>query len=261
MRSVLFAVALWVATPLYALDFKEPPVIAHAFAKADVKGTFVLYDVNAQTMSVFNKPRAETRFYPASTFKIPNSLIGLSTGAVSTVDEVFPYDGQPQFLKSWERDMGLRDAIKVSNVTVYQALARRIGLPAMQYNVSKLGYGNAEVGQVVDNFWLKGPLKISALEQVQFLARLAQGQLPFSLEHQAKVREISQLEQGDGWTLYGKTGWSTAQTPGIGWWVGWVEQGGKVYSFALNIDMDDLETGPKRIEVGKASLKALGLLR
>lgn len=48
----------------------------------------------------------------------------------------------------------------------------------MRANVSRLGYGNAEIGQVVDNFWLVGPLKISAMEQTRFLLRLAQ-ELPF----------------------------------------------------------------------------------
>jgi len=59
------------------------------------------------------------------------------------------------------------------------------------------------------------------VEQTQFLARLARDELPFPKDVQAKVREIVQLEQGNGWTLYGKTGWADAEPPGIGWWVGW----------------------------------------
>jgi beta-lactamase class D len=173
---------------------------------------------------------------------------------------VLPYGGKPQYMKIFEQDMSLREAIKISNVPIYQELARRIGLERMKANVSKLGYGNAEIGPVVDDFWLKGPLNISAVEQTQFLARLAQGQLPFPADAQAKVREIAQLDKGEDWTLYGKTGWTGSQKPGIGWWVGWVEQGGKVYSFALNINMDNISDAPKRLEVGKASLKALGLM-
>lgn len=262
MRGIFLAAALLLTTQAYALDFKPSAAVAEVFDKAQVKGTFVLYDVDAETYTGLDEKRAETRFIPASTFKIANSLIGLSTGAVSSVDEVLPYGGKPQYMKAWEQDMGLREAIRISNVPIYKELARRIGLERMKASVSKLGYGNAEIGTAVDNFWLVGPLKISAVEQTQFLARLAQGQLPFPVDAQTRVREITQLDKGEGWILHGKTGWSDTYKPDLGWWVGWVEQDGKLYSFALNIDMPNVDTdGPKRVEIGTASLKALGLLK
>lgn len=46
----------------------------------------------------------------------------------------------------------------------------------------------------------------------------------------------------------------------IGWWVGWVRKDGKLYTFALNIDIPDNETGAKRVPLGKAGLQALGVL-
>ena len=243
-----------------ALEWRDSPALAQVFAQAGVPGTFVLYDVERDLLLGHDRTRAQTRYVPASTFKIAHSLIGLTTGAVTSVDEVFVYDGKPRFLKSWERDMGLREAIKLSNVPVYQELARRIGLARMREQLAPLGFGNGRVGEVVDQFWLRGPLAISAVEQTQFLARLAQGRLPLSPAIQAQVRQISQLEQGDGWALYGKTGWVTSVKPGIGWWVGWLERDGRLYSFALNMPMEDLADASKRIELGKASLRALGLL-
>ena len=243
-----------------ALEWRDSPALAQVFAQAGVPGTFVLYDVERDLLLGHDRTRAQTRYVPASTFKIAHSLIGLTTGAVTSVDEVFVYDGKPRFLKSWERDMGLREAIKLSNVPVYQELARRIGLARMREQLAPLGFGNGQVGEVVDQFWLRGPLAISAVEQTQFLARLAQGRLPLSPAIQAQVRQISQLEQGDGWALYGKTGWVTSVKPGIGWWVGWLERDGRLYSFALNMPMEDLADASKRIELGKASLRALGLL-
>nr|WP_269461524.1 penicillin-binding transpeptidase domain-containing protein [Methylocaldum marinum] len=118
--------------------------------------------------------------------------------------------------------------------TIYQELARRVGLERMRANVSKLGYGNGDIGATVDTFWLKGPLKISAVEQTRFLARLAQGKLPIREDIQESVREIVHLEQGDNWQLYGKTGWENAPGRDVGWWVGWVQKDDRVYTFALN---------------------------
>jgi beta-lactamase class D OXA-50 len=243
-----------------ATEWRDSPEVAKLFEAAGLQGTFVLYDVAAGHFIGLRRERAETRYIPASTFKIANSLVGLSVQAVQDVDEVLPYGGEPQRFKEWERDMGLRTAIRVSNVPVYQELARRIGLERMRTNVHKLGYGNMEVGDVVDRFWLVGPLQISAVEQAQFLARLAQDQLPLPHPVQAQVREIAKLDQGDGWTLFGKTGWADTYEPDVGWWVGWVQRGDRIYSFALNVDMPNDGDAAKRIGLGKDCLKALGAL-
>jgi len=136
--------------PLSARTYKEIPELAKVFSDNGVAGTFVLHDVATETMFVSDEARAKKRFTPASTFKIANSLIGLDVGAVKDVEEALPYGGKPQPRKEWERDMGLREAIKVSNVPVYQELARRIGLERMREGVKKLGYGNGEIGNVVD---------------------------------------------------------------------------------------------------------------
>ena len=259
MRKIFTCLVLLLVSQAYAYDMHQNPELEKHFNEAGVKGTFVLYDVSANRFTAHNLPRAEKRFIPASTFKLPNSLIGLSTGAIKDVDEVLPYGGKPQPFKFWEQDMALRDAIKVSNVPVYQELARRIGLKRMRQNLAAIPYGNTEIGNEVDTFWLKGPLQISAVEQTKFLARLAQGQLPFPAEAQQSVRDIAQLEQGSGWVLYGKTGWTTTPDPDIGWWVGWVEKGDRIYSFAINIDMPERVDVAKRMELGKACLKTLGV--
>lgn len=259
MKHLFAILILLFAGQAHAIEWLDSPELGKLFRDAGVQGTFVLYDVDAERLIVHDRLRAETRFIPASTFKIVNSLIGLSVGAVGNVDEALPYGGQPQMIKDWERDMGLREAIKLSNVPIYQALARRIGHARMREGLVSLGYGNTEIGAKVDRFWLDGPLKISAVEQTAFLARLARDQLPLSGDVQAKVREIVMLEQNGERTLYGKTGWLNAPNPGIGWWVGWVTKGGHLYSFALNIDITQAADAPKRVELGKACLKALGI--
>lgn len=68
------------------------------------------------------------------------------------------------------------------------------------------------------------------------------------------------LEQGTDWQLYGQTGWANAPDQGVGWWVGWVQKGGQVYAFALNMEMPTLADARQRVELGKASLKVLGVL-
>ena len=261
MKHLFAAVVILLTCKAQAAGWEEQPQIGDLFSSAEVNGTFVVYDVTTQTYRGYNRERAQKRFVPASTFKIPHTLIGLSVGAVKNVDAVLPYRGDPHpFIPAWAEDMGLRKAIALSNVPIYQELARRIGLDRMRDNVVRMDYGNTDIGTAVDQFWLTGPLKISAVEQTQFLAKLAQDALPFPREFQKSVRDIAFLEQGENWRLCGKTGWQNAPDPGVGWWVGWVQNADHIYAFALNMDMRDASDASKRVELGKASLRALGLL-
>lgn len=256
----LVMVLLWTVS-VQGMEWRESPEVAAVFAAADAaNGTFVLYDVEDGTYVGYNRERAETRYAPASTFKIANALIGLATGVVKDVDTILPYGGAPQPVKEWERDMGLGEAIAMSNVPIYQELARRIGLEPMREYLGRIEYGNADPGAVVDRFWLDGPLAISAVEQTGFLARLAQDALPLPKEAQAAVRGIVRLEGGDDWELFGKTGAAMKYSPALGWWVGWVRKGGRLYTFALNLDMAGPNDFGKRMAVGKAALVALGIL-
>ncbi len=263
MRPLLLTLALLVlGNPPGAsgASVKEVEALRSVFRDAGVTGTFAVLDPIEDVLLVHNERRARQRFAPASTFKLVNTLVGLDAGAVASVYEVLPYGGKPQSIPAWEKDMPLREAIRISNIPVYQELARRIGLERMSAALKKLGYGNAETGTVVDRFWLDGPLEISAVEQIDFLNKLAAGTLPVSKQAMASVREISLQETTDSFRLYGKTGWLTSSTPKIGWYVGWIEKDGKARPFALNIDMPKMEDAPKRVQVAKDCLRILGKL-
>ena len=243
------------------VDWHEAPGLGEEFAKAGVTGTFVLYDPADGGWTGWNRERAFTRFVPASTFKIPNSLIGLSVGAVRDVDEKIPFHSEtPPLMDAWAKDMGLREAITLSNVPIYQELARRIGHDRMQQALRQLHYGSMEIGPKVDRFWLDGPLTISAVEQVRFLAQLALGTLPFPERHQKSVREITVVEVRPTCVLHAKTGWQNARGAGVGWWVGWVERGEEVYPFALNLEIRTPADADRRQEVGRACLRRLRIL-
>lgn len=231
------------------------------FDQADVQGTFALLDVSANRLVVVDRARAERRAVPASTFKVAHSLIALETGVVSDVDEVIPYGGAPQPFPAWEHDMSIREAVPASNAAIFQELARRIGPEREQEWLTRLGYGNQQVGPVVDRFWLDGPLEISPAEQTRFLARLAQRSLPVSAATQNAVVDVLTLERTAAFTLYGKTGWQfDAELPQLGWWVGWVERPDGIFTFALNIDMAGAPDATKRVPLGRELLRRLHVL-
>jgi beta-lactamase class D len=161
---------------------------------------------------------------PASTFKIANSIIGLETGVIADAEFVLPWDGVNRSVDAWNHDHTLRTAIRDSAVWYYQELARRVGKPRMQAWLQQLAYGNQQVGEVVDRFWLVGRLAITPLEQLDFLRRLALAQLPISERTRGIVLDITRKGELDGKTLHGKTGWAyPGEASEVGWFVGFVD--------------------------------------
>lgn len=244
-----------------ATSWRDEPAVTALFRQAGVEGTFVLLDETRGELRGHNRERAEQRFVPASSFKIANALIGLSLGAVRSVDELIPYKGDANpFMREWLEPMGLRGGMKVSNVPLYQELARRIGLTRMREAIQRLHYGNEQIGSNVTSFWLKGPLAISAVEQTRFLSALAHQSLPFPRQVQQQVAEITTVDSGPGWSLHAKTGWQNAPGAGVGWWVGWLRRGDRITPFALNIAMGGSADAPRREQLGRRSLQLLGFL-
>ncbi|MFB4317252.1 class D beta-lactamase [Actinomadura sp. 21ATH] len=230
------------------------------FDAAGVRGTFALLDESSRTTTVVDRRRAGTPMVPASSFKVPHALVALETGVVKSPDEVIPWDGTPQPFPEWEKDMSMREAVRVSNAAAFQVIARRIGLQRERQWLHRLGYGNRQTGTVVDRFWLDGPLKISAVEQTRFMQRLGAVRLPASRAHQRTVRDLIVQEKKDGYTLYAKSGWQNAPDPGTGWWAGWVERGGRVYTFALNMDIVKDGDAAKRAALARELLHRLNVL-
>ena len=257
-RAVIAAPALALSPHPSAAE--ERADLAAVFREAGVAGCFVLRDAASGALVTVDAARAARRLVPASTFKIANGLIALETGVVRDVDAVIPYGGRPQPVAAWQRDMSIRDAVPVSNVPVFQEIARRVGLARYRDWLARLDYGNRETGGDVETFWLRGPLAISAMEQVQFVTRLAQGRLDAAAASQAAMREVLRMEGGGDAGLFGKTGWTGASVAEpVGWWVGWVARGAALHAFALNIASADMADAPKRLAIGRALLARLGV--
>ena len=242
-------IILLLLTPisLFSLPtLQENPQIKAVFDKHNINGTFVLYNVSENMTIGYNNKRAQEQFIPGSIFKIPNSAIALSERIITNVDTIFyKHRGEKVFLPVWTNDMSLRDAMKHSNVPAFQQIAKTIELRKMQEYLNKFNYGNKKIGDTVDKFWLEGPLKISALEQVDFLQKLFSLESYMSLSIQEQLKDILLLEENNDWKLYGKTGWPSK----VGWFVGWIEKDNKSYFFALNMDLENFEDLHLRQEI------------
>jgi beta-lactamase class D len=241
LLTALLSLFPWAARAESAAEpvLTDRPQWQKPFADAGLTGTMVLRKEGSAEILVHNPARAATAFLPASTFKIPNSLIALETGAVSGPGEVFPYDGKPRYLPEWNTDLTLTQAFAVSCVPVYQEIARRIGPERMAHSLAAFHYGNADIGGGIDRFWLDGALRITALEQLTFLGRLHRRELPLRPQVMDDVLTIMIAEKTPAATLRAKTGLTARVAPNVGWYVGSVTRGPDVWYFALNLEIPE----------------------
>ena len=248
--GLLGATSLFPARSLANVSYQRSEFrddLARRFFDLGTTGTFVGYKVDDYLIIASDKVRSGEGKLPASTFKIPNSIIALETGVVADPDkDVFKWDGVTRSIEAWNKDHTLRSAIAVSAVPVYQEIARRIGQERMQKYVDLLDYGNRDIGGGIDQFWLTGNLRIDPIQQIDFIDRLRRGVLPVSKRSQEVARDILPVTKVGDATIRAKSGLLGAELgkPSLGWMVGWADKGSQQTVFAMNMDCNN--PGPDR---------------
>lgn len=218
-----------------------------------VEGSFMLYDSQADEYIFYNKDQLEQTFSPASTFKICNSLIGLETGVIKDANFVIPWDSVVRN-PVWDKDHDLKTAFANSTVWYYQELARRVGGQKMKYWLDKANYGNADTSGGIDQFWLTGGLRISPKQQIDFLKRLHDNQLPFSQRSLDIVKDIMTTKDTLDYVIRAKTGWGGHGKKDVGWFVGYLETNDNVYYFSncVQIESENLNDVNRAISFDNA---------
>jgi beta-lactamase class D len=212
------------------------------FGACRAEGSVTLYDEPTGIWYFTDKEDAQTGSLPASTFKIPHSLIALQEKTVLDEHEIVKWDGiirrlpDDTALPEWNRDTDMVYAFKHSVVWYYEHLAERIGNAKYADYLRRLNYGNGDFshGKGV-NFWVAGNFKVSPEEQIHLLRGLYHNDLPFSPAVMETVKEMMVIEEKNGTVMRGKTGWTVQQNENIGWWVGYVEQGDRTVFFATRL--------------------------
>ena len=226
-----------------------------------VEGCFTMLSNSDGKVTVYNLKMDTTRYTPASTFKIVNSLIGLETGVISDEKMVIKWDGIKRWNDDWNKDLTMEQAFKVSSVPYYQEVARRIGRDTMQLWLDSLNYGNKNIGDKIDSFWLDNHLKISPDEQLGLVKRLYFDQLPFQKRTQQIVRDVMLQEDNTSYSFSYKTGLGLDESKNsVGWLIGWIEENKHPYFFVTMVKSADAATDIKAVQLNitKGILKQLG---
>jgi len=209
------------------------PDVAKELEAERVTGTIALLDTQDGVLGCSDVALCQERVSPASTFKIPHSMIALEAGIVDGPDTLMPWDHQSYANEDWNQDLKFRDAFRLSCLPCFRDVARKVGPAGEREWVQKLGYGNRDTSGD-EKFWLQGALRISPVEQIDFLRRFEENQLPISGRTADIVRDIMTLDITESYVLRGKTG--SAEPPGepreLAWFVGFLELGERRVFFA-----------------------------
>jgi len=211
------------------------------------KGSVVTYNTSMDEYFKYNSLMCDTGFLPASTFKIPNSLIALEEETVSDVNQIIKWDKVKSPNESCNSDQTLATALKNSCIWVYSKFAETIGLRKYKDYIDKINYGNKLLDEPSDRFWLEGGFKISANQQVEFLKRFYNYKLPFSQKNIDDVKKMILMQDRPNFKLSGKTGTGYINDKEvIVWFVGYIEKPNETLFFAINFIHDDISTASKK---------------
>lgn len=269
MRKTIFLLSLILLVNLNVQgQIKKSEVLKPEFGKIldslKVKGAILIYDVKNKIYYSNDFAWAKMGIIPASTFKIPNSIIALETGVIKNDSVIFKWDGEKRKFKKWEQDLTFKQAFQVSCVPCYQEIARKVGVKRMKSYLKKLNYNGMVFDTLtIDNFWLQGKSKISQMQQIDFLERLYFSTLPISKRTENIMKDIMIIEKTESYTLSGKTGWGMRNELDNGWFVGYLETNNSVYFFATNVEMKNatMEQFPAiRMNATKEAFRKLKLM-
>ena len=184
-------------------------------------------------------------------------------------------EGYPDWIEAWRTTTDPTGWMKNSVVWYSQQITKSLGEKRFRRYVADFGYGNADVSgdpgknNGLSRSWLSSSLKISPLEQLAFLGKIVNRQLPVAAhayDMTARLTLIGALP--NGWEVHGKTGsaaprnadGSFANNRAYGWFVGWATNGGRTLTFARLIQNDKREAvspGPRAREAMMRELPAL----
>ncbi|WGL59828.1 penicillin-binding transpeptidase domain-containing protein [Pigmentibacter sp. JX0631] len=246
MRTKLLISSIFFSTCSYAEE------INFSQYYKDAEGCFFLYDVQSDKYVIEYKTElCTTPTPPNSTFKIPLSIMGydkkiLKTASLPTWEFKKEYlrDGVKDWMpKQWVSPVNPTIWLQYSVVWYSEKLVHEIGEKDINVYLEKFNYGNKDFKGISSDKekllipWIDSSLKITAVEQLQFMKKFIKNELPVSKEALLKTKKnLFLADKSDINKVYGKTGAGYLENRiAHGWFVGWIEKNNNQYIFISQI--------------------------
>jgi beta-lactamase class D len=212
-----------------------------------------------------------TPYSPNSSFKIPLAVMGFESGILKTAHNPIWKPRKPvTFLKYYhDGEQSPSSWMRFSMPWYSQILTQKIGIKKFQEYINRMNYGNKDIsgdkGQNngLTDSWLSSSLKITPMQQIEFIERLAKNELQFSKESQVKAIDLTKLMEAgswNGWNLHGKTGSSDLDKINVreGYFIGFAQKNAEIISYVIHMSG---EIGDKSAQTGGLQVKKVLLDR
>jgi bla regulator protein BlaR1 len=223
-------------------------------------GCFVVFDRTSEEYSIFNEADCRRRVPPDSTFKLLSALAGLDCGCLRDSRTILPWDGTIYPFPAWNEGQTLDTAMARSVNWFFARIDRELGPGKLRAALMTSRYGNQDMSGGLDDFWNESSLRISPLEQVEFLRNLNENRLPFSGGSVESVKRAIELGRNENSILSGKTGSGIVDDHYIrGWFVGYIASPSDTRYFATCIRGEDDASGEKAKRITLRILEGMKL--
>ncbi len=194
---------------------------------------------------LINNGNCHTSYAPCSTFKIALSLIGFDAHILKSENNPswgLPAKADP-YINACKGNHNPRTWMRDSCLWYSQILTNKIGIDKLQNYIEKIEYGNMDLSGGLTHSWISSSLKISAIEQIKFIQKIIDQNLPFNNTSFTNTKKIMFIqEMSGGWKLYGKTGNCKQLDQNgnkidlqQGWFIGYIEKNNRHIVFASHI--------------------------
>lgn len=251
------------------------------FCSAVNANCFVIKELGANSPSIIEGACSD-RVSPCSSFKIALALMGFESGILKTA-ETPSWPFKPEYqqayhvcIDKWKVPHTPTLWMKNSCIWYSQVLTKTLGFEKFKSYVELFNYGNQDVSgdpgknNGLTHAWLSSSLKISPLEQVEFISKILRDQIPVATNAVELTKQILWVTKlNKHWDLYGKTGsgyqlnadGTYNKERQIGWFVGWAVNSvdNKRYVFAYLLQDQAAEkvvAGLRAREQAEAKIKS-----
>ncbi len=129
-------------------------------------------------------------------------------------------------------------------------LVKKLTKTKFEEYISEFQYGNMNTSGELENAWISSSLKISPIQQIEFLQKIINKEFNLSQEAYEYTKNLMFIQViEDNWKLYGKTG-SGYQVINNkktelkhGWFVGYIEKNNQQIVFASHVLNKNVEKG------------------
>lgn len=237
MKQLITLLFFFLYSSLFSQTFLD-----YFFKNKGVDGSIIIFDEKNESW-LFNLESDVNKQTPiGSLFNIPNALIALDLGVISTNPaDYFYWDGVKRYYfgksnSNWNCNTNLDEALKYKTDWYFQEVSNLVGFKNYSFFLGKLDITNSNYNRKEKYYWHFGNLKTTPKLQIDFFKKLKNQEIIWFRKYNQKYLYDQLLMVSDkNYTIHGYETYNVYKGERIDWWVGVLETKEKTYYFSTRI--------------------------